>query len=110
MWRSGSLQEGALPFLDHPAGEEGSDEDLLGATEPAHVDQDNLAFEQLVEDPPSHRDGGVGRNAGQVNDTPRPAVHHLQGVEGHSGRQFHVPEPGEVLHLGELGKPGKTAR
>ena len=98
----GVVQEGALPLLEHPAGEERGDQDFLGATQPAHVDQDNLAFEQLVEDPPSHRNGGVGGDAGQVHDTPGPAVHDLEGAEGHLRRQLHVPEAGEVLHPGEL--------
>ena len=101
----GVLQEGSLPLLEHPPGEERGHEHFFGAAEAAHVDEDDLALEQLVEDPPSDGDRGVGGNAGQVHDAPRPAVHHLEGVEGHSGRQFDVPETGEVLDPGELGQP-----
>ena len=32
----------------------------------------------------------------------------LEGVEGDSGRQFDVPEPGQVFDRGELGQPGEA--
>ena len=52
------VEEGALPFLEHPPGQVGGYEDLFGTAQAAHVDEDDLALEQFVEDPPADETAG----------------------------------------------------
>jgi hypothetical protein len=52
--------------------------------------------------------GRVGGNAGQVDDAPGSAVHHLKGAERDPGRDLDVPEAGQVLDPGKLEQPGQA--
>jgi hypothetical protein len=101
----GVLEVGAGPPLEHPPGEEGGDEHLLGRLEPADVDEDDLARLEVAEDGPAHRHGRVGADAREVDDAAGPAVEHLEGVEGHPSAQLDVPEPRQVVDGGEGDQP-----
>ncbi len=60
-WTVGIVEVGRLPVLEDPPGQVGRDQDLLGGAEAAHVDEHDVAIEQVTDHgaPPTDTLGSV---------------------------------------------------
>jgi hypothetical protein len=106
----GVVEVGARPLVEHPAGEVGGDEDLLGGAQPAHVEQHDLALAQVAHHRRADRHCRIRGDTREADDPARPPVDDLKRAQGDPPMELDIAEPWEVVDVAELEQPPETAR
>ncbi len=97
-----------LPVVEHAAGEERGDQHLLGGSQAADVDQDDLPLGQVAHDGRADRDAGIGGDRLEADDATGPPLHDLKRVEGDAPVELDIAEAGQVVDGGERKQPGEA--